>query len=107
MGDTLYRQYEPELLKQLQKEELEVLLVFDQICKEQGLAYFLHYGALIGTMRHQGFIPWDDDIDVAMTREDYNKFVLYCQEHPDMNYAYVDATLRVDFTKNIPLFYKK
>ena len=107
MADRLYKQYDPEVLKKLQHYELEVLSAFDQICKEHGWVYFLHYGTLIGALRHKGFIPWDDDVDVAMPREDYEQFVAYCAAHPSEKYAYVDANLRMDYTKGIPIFYKK
>lgn len=55
--------------------ELRMLRVFDRICKEHGLRYSLAYGTLLGAIRHRGFIPWDDDIDVHMPLEDYRKFV--------------------------------
>lgn len=52
---------------------LDLLLFFDDFCKKNGLAYYLMFGTLLGAVRHQGFVPWDDDIDVVMPREDYNK----------------------------------
>lgn len=107
MADRLYKEYDPATLKKLQDVELEVLLEFDRICKEEGLVYFIHYGALLGALRHKGFIPWDDDIDIGMPRKDYEKFVQYCENHPSMDYAYIDAIKEKKFTKNIPLFYKK
>ena len=58
-------------IKEVQNIELEILLEFDRICKEAGLTYQLFSGTLLGAIRHQGFIPWDDDIDVAMMRKDY------------------------------------
>lgn len=68
-----------EQLKELQKEELKILKIFIKICKENKLKYFLVGGSAIGAMRHGGFIPWDDDIDVAMPREDYDKFMEIAQ----------------------------
>lgn len=59
-------------LKDIQTVELEILDYVAQVCEEHHLTYFLSYGTLIGAIRHQGFIPWDDDIDIAMPREDYN-----------------------------------
>ncbi len=50
-----------------------LLAVFDKICKKYGLIYWLNYGTLLGAVRHKGFIPWDDDMDVAMPREHFNK----------------------------------
>ncbi len=53
---------------------LDLLIKFDFVCKKYSLTYFLADGTLLGAARHQGFIPWDDDIDVSMPREDYEKF---------------------------------
>lgn len=53
--------------------ELEILEYLDEICKEHGLRYYLEHGSLLGAARHQGFIPWDDDLDVGMPRPDYEK----------------------------------
>ena len=60
-------------LKKLQQTELEVLRHFHKYCAENGLRYYLIGGALLGAARYGGFIPWDDDIDVAMPREDYER----------------------------------
>ncbi|MBR3161667.1 MAG: LicD family protein [Bacilli bacterium] len=62
-------------LQKLQGIELEVLIEFDRICKKHNLKYVLVGGSLLGAIRHNGFIPWDDDIDVSMLRDDYNKFI--------------------------------
>ena len=61
-------------LKETQGALLEILIKFDEICREHGLRYSLAYGTLLGAVRHKGFIPWDDDVDVAMPRPDYEKF---------------------------------
>ena len=54
---------------------LEILLDFDKVCRNNGIRYSLAYGTLLGAVRHQGFIPWDDDIDVIVFRADYEKLI--------------------------------
>lgn len=61
-------------LREIQLEALEILEKFHQICEDNNLTYYLAYGTLLGAIRHKGFIPWDDDIDVWMPREDYKIF---------------------------------
>jgi len=66
---------EPISLKELQDITLELLLEFDELCQKHNLKYVLGGGSLLGAVRHQGFIPWDDDADVNMLREDYEKLL--------------------------------
>ena len=61
-------------LDEIKRIELDILSTFDRICRENDLEYFLFYGTLLGAIRHKGFIPWDDDIDVVMPRESYERF---------------------------------
>ena len=67
-------------LTEIQAIELKLLLSFDEICRKEGLRYSLGGGTLLGAIRHQGFIPWDDDVDVMMPRPDYDRFLMYCAE---------------------------
>ena len=69
-----------ENLKQLQKVEYQMLKAFDKFCRENDIEYCLTYGTLIGAVRHKGFIPWDDDIDIGMLRADYDKFIQFAPE---------------------------
>ncbi|MCM1187051.1 MAG: LicD family protein [Lachnoclostridium sp.] len=64
-------------LREIQKCSLNILLEIDQICRKHDIEYFLYFGTLIGAVRHKGFIPWDDDIDIALKRKDYNKLLHY------------------------------
>lgn len=62
-----------ENIRDTQNLMLPVLVFIDKICREHNLRYSLAYGTLIGAIRHKGFIPWDDDIDILMPRPDYEK----------------------------------
>lgn len=73
-------------LNGLKKAELEILLEIDRICKKHKLSYFLTAGTLIGAVRHKGFIPWDDDIDISMPVDDYIKFCKICKEELGKDY---------------------
>lgn len=64
-----------ELTQSLQHETLAILLELDRICSEHALTYFLAEGTLLGAVRHAGFIPWDDDIDICMPRDDYERLI--------------------------------
>ncbi|MBE5792269.1 MAG: LicD family protein [Clostridiales bacterium] len=73
-------------LKSLQLCELEILKEFIRICDKLKVKYYLLGGTLLGAVRHQGFIPWDDDIDVGMSREDYELFLKEGQKHLPEHY---------------------
>ena len=71
--------------KELQNKMLEMLLYFDAFCKENELKYYLCGGGLIGAIRHKGFIPWDDDIDLFMPRSDYERLAILWPQKVDPN----------------------
>jgi len=70
-------------LRETQCAALEILKKVDDVCKSLGIKYYIIYGTLLGVVRHKGFIPWDDDIDIGMKIEDYNKFVEFFMTHKE------------------------
>lgn len=65
----------PVMMKRAWAAQMEILKIIDEICKKNNLRYFASYGTLLGAVRHKGYIPWDDDIDLGMLREDYMKLI--------------------------------
>ena len=83
------------ILRKYQLADIKILKIFDKMCRDNNLGYWLDYGNLIGAVRHKGFIPWDDDIDVTMIRDDYEKFIkLFEKEIP------YDKNLYLEFENN-------
>ena len=66
-------------LEEVKDIELEILKMFDSFCKENNIRYFLAFGTLLGAIRYKKFIPWDDDVDVLVPREDYERLLLLFQ----------------------------
>lgn len=67
------------MMEKLREIQLEILNEVDRICKKNGITYHLYAGTLLGAIRHSGFIPWDDDIDISMLRSEYEKFLEVCK----------------------------
>ena len=90
-------------ISELKKVELEMLKIFISICEENGFRYYVVGGTALGAVRHKGFIPWDDDIDVAMPRNDYEKFMKTAQlQLPDylfLQNIYTDPVFPMNFAK--------
>lgn len=89
-----------QLQQQIWATEQEILDVIHQVCTEHGLRYSLAYGTLIGAVRHRGFIPWDDDIDLMMPREDYEKLLAVWDQTAPKGYILQNTKTDPDFTQN-------
>lgn len=104
--------------KKIWQCELNMLSLVDEICKKHNIKYFAIGGTLLGAIRHKGFIPWDDDLDVAMLRDDYNSFVRFAENEingryffqttlTDSNYYKDHARIRDSLTTGICERYEK
>ena len=80
------KKYDDETLKHIHDVELMILKDFISFCEENNLTYFMYAGSLLGTIRHGGFIPWDDDLDVVMLRDDFEKFKRLYLASPNKKY---------------------
>ena len=92
--------YDTQTLKKLQSLELEMLEDFVSLCEKHRLRYFGIGGTGIGALRHKGFIPWDDDIDLAFPRSDYERFCRLVEEEMGDKYQILSA----ETDENYPLF---
>ena len=92
----------PEI-KDVQRVELDILIKVARLCEERGFTYFIESGTALGAVRHGGFIPWDDDIDIGMPRQDYEKFLDIAQE--ELGDEYFVQTRKTD--PNAPFSFAK
>lgn len=94
---------DPDILRKAQLIMLDMLIEFDAICKKHQLQYWLDSGTLLGAVRHQGFIPWDDDIDLSMPVEDYRQFLEIAQSELSseifLQTSETDKNFKFDYTK--------
>lgn len=79
-------EYDAQVLRRLQLTQLEIYRGFVAFCESSGLNHALAYGSLLGAVRHSGFIPWDDDMDVIMPREDYDRFIKLAEKELPEDY---------------------
>ncbi len=90
-------------LEEHQKAMHKLLAVFDKVCRELNVRYFLFAGTLLGAVRHQGFIPWDDDLDVLMLRSDYERLM---REAPAI-FEKENLFLQREYSEHYPMFFSK
>lgn len=102
-----YKEYDPEELKKLQKVQTEILADFITICKKYNLSYYMEGGSGIGAVRHHGFIPWDDDIDVTMPRKDYDVFLAVLDDEMGDKYKILNPLTDKNYTCNVTKLQKK
>lgn len=88
------------IIQGVQQIELEIMDIVHKICVENHIRYSLIYGSLIGAVRHNGFIPWDDDIDICMPRDDYVKFLKVWSAYKLKDYILQNKKTNCDFTQN-------
>ena len=93
------KEYDEKTLKRVQATELQILKDFMDLCDKNQLAYFGIAGTGIGAIRHKGFIPWDDDIDIALPRRDYERFLKLAKKYLSDKYT----VLNCETNENYPL----
>lgn len=86
-------------LRELQLAELDLMKLFVRICKKHGLRYYMIGGTMLGAVRHKGFIPWDDDMDVGMPRPDYEKFLQIVRSELPEGYDFQNYKQNPDYTR--------
>ncbi len=93
--------FTPDKLRELQLKGLEILLYFKEFCEKHKLTFFFCGGCCIGTLRHKGFIPWDDDVDVFMPRDDYEKLYVLWNKYADTKRYSCNRTNEKEYFGNI------
>lgn len=101
------KEYEPEVLEKLHNLQLEMLKDLQQICDKYDLQYFAVFGTALGAVRHGGFIPWDDDIDVGMLRKDYDIFIRVVEKEMGDKYQIMTPEIDKNYACCVTKFQRK
>ena len=117
-GEWRENYFVEEKMKRVWAAELEVLAAIDEVCEKNGIPYYADSGTLLGTIRHRGFIPWDNDIDIVMERNDYKRFLAavpgewrekglrvvnaYCEKTYDQAFTKVQTVNEADYPEKYP-----
>ncbi len=105
-GNILYQLSEIEI-EQLRTILTEMLIDIESVCKKYNLCYMLGYGSCLGSVRHKGFIPWDDDLDLLMPREDLKKFLNIFEKELGNKYVYTAPNTCKETKNNFTKIYRK
>lgn len=101
------KEYEPEILNKLHELQLEMLQDLQMICEKYNLQYFAVFGTALGAVRHKGFIPWDDDIDVGMLRKDYEVFIQVVEKEIGDKYQIMTPEVDKNYACCVTKFQRK
>lgn len=99
--------YDPEVLDKLHRLQIEMLKDLAEICRKYDLQYFAVFGTALGAVRHKGFIPWDDDIDVGMMRDDYEIFIRVVEKEMGDKYQMLTPEIDDRYACNVTKFQRK
>ena len=107
--EALKAEYNPEgsELRNLQHHLMETMMELDKICRENNISYMLTGGNVLGAVRHGGFIPWDDDMDIALLKTDYNRLIKVLRNYKSDKYILQEHRSDPDYIQPFPKFREK
>lgn len=86
------------MMKRCWAAQMEILQKIEEVCKALNISFYADWGTLLGTVRHHGFVPWDDDMDICMKRPDYNKFLMHAKEYLPKDYLLLHVSTSSEVT---------